>query len=74
MHIEVRLFASFREGRFKNRIFELEHETKVADIASMICLEDLAESIIVVNGKHSKPEHALKDGDVLYLIPVVDGG
>lgn len=72
--IEVRLYATFREGREK--IYEMDPDglRTASDIlnALNILKEDVA--ILLINGKHSKPEDAVKDGDVLAFFPPVGGG
>ena len=72
--IEVRLFASFREGREKIIFFnpdEVSNEGEVVDVLG-IPREEVA--ICLINGFHSKLEDSIKDGDVLALFPPVGGG
>ena len=72
--IEVRLFATLREGRGK--ILKLEAE-KFPDAGSIIThLNIPAEevAILLINGFHKKPSDAVKDGDVVALFPPVGGG
>ena len=72
--IEVRLFATLREGRGK--IVMLEPET-FPDAGSIISpLNNPAEevAILLINGFHKKPHDAVKDGDVIALFPPVGGG
>lgn len=72
--IEVRLFATLRTGRGK--IFQLdasEYQTGTQVLAHFgIPAEDVA--IFLINGFHSKPDAAIKDGDVLAIFPPVGGG
>lgn len=72
--IEVRLFATLRQGREK--IYQLAPEG-VSTAGQLIAHFDIpAEevSILLINGFHSKPEDAVKDGDVVSLFPPVGGG
>lgn len=72
--IEVRLFATFREGRGK--VLELEpqkYPTALSIIEGLgIPLDDVA--ILLINGRHKKPGDKISDGDVLALFPPVGGG
>ncbi len=72
--IEVRLFATFREGREKILYLPSDNIHSVADV--LIKLEISAEEVAIclVNGFHSKPEDGVKDGDILALFPPVGGG
>lgn len=72
--IEVRLFATFRDGRGK--VLHLPAE-QYSDARALIVdldipLEEVA--ILLVNGRHSKPDKALQDGDIVALFPPVGGG
>lgn len=72
--IEVRLFATLRQGRQK--IYQLEPAgfSKAADIIAHfeIPLEEV--SILLINGFHKKPEDPVQDGDIISLFPPVGGG
>lgn len=72
--IEVRLFATFREGRGKILQMEASSHSDAKSIIDQleIPLEEVA--ILLVNGRHSKPDKAVADGDVVALFPPVGGG
>lgn len=72
--IEVRLFASFREGREKISFLDFKEFRTIADIADHFSIpyEELAISLI--NGKHSRLDSLVNDGDVVALFPPVGGG
>ena len=72
--IEVRLFAGLREGRGK--VFELESGSvkTVLDVMAHFSIRREEVNILLVNGFHQKPEHELKDGDIVSLFPAVGGG
>ena len=72
--VEVRLFATFREGREKILFLDPEKYHNVMEIIAY--LEILAEEVAIclINGKHSKLEDPVKSGDVLALFPPVGGG
>jgi sulfur carrier protein len=74
MNIEVRLFATFRKGRFNKRPFDVEEGSTLGDIVRMVDLTTDEVSIPLINGQYSKMEDVLKDGDTVSLFPEVGGG
>lgn len=74
MKVNVKLFASLREGRFKAEMAELEENSRVIDIISKYDLPLDEVAICLVNGRDADNEHALKNGDVISLFPPVGGG
>ncbi|MDD2446303.1 MAG: MoaD/ThiS family protein [Tissierellia bacterium] len=74
MNIEVRLFATFRKGRWKNKFIDFDDKSNIKDILDYLNIEEDQVSIALINGKHSHIVEELKDGDVLALFPPVGGG
>lgn len=74
MRVTVKLFASFRDGRFKVEERDLPEESRVLDILELlnIMLEEIA--ICLVNGRNVNEQFVLKNGDTLALFPPVGGG
>ena len=72
--IEVRLYATLREGRGKIVMLEPEKAANARAVLNLleIPVEDVA--ILLINGFHRRPEDTIKDGDVLALFPPVGGG
>ena len=72
--VEVRLFATFREGREKIIYVDTENAHNVEDICRLygIPMEEVA--IFLVNGRHSDLQKPVKEGDILALFPPVGGG
>jgi hypothetical protein len=74
MQITVKLFASFRAGRFIRETRDVADNTSIADIATGLGI-DLAEiGIIMVNGRHADAGDMLGDGATLSLFPLLGGG
>lgn len=72
--LEVRLFATFREGRGK--VLQLD-AARNPDMRSILRHLDIAPeeiAILLINGRHSNPEASVKDGDIIALFPPVGGG
>ena len=74
MRITVKLFASFRAGRFIREIRDCADGTRVADIASVLGIAQSEIGIIMVDGRHAELDHVLRDGATLSLFPLLGGG
>ncbi len=75
MNVEVKLFATFRNGRFKKKNIEIdENDTKVRDLLNELGIKEEEVALIIVNGIHSDGDRKLEEGDVLALFPPVAGG
>lgn len=72
--IEVRVFATLRQGRDKVTMLPPEGITTAADILSRLAIPAEEVSILLINGFHRKPETPVKDGDIVALFPPVGGG
>ena len=72
--IEVRLFATLREGRGKVQMLPAENFSCAGDIIRHLDIPAEEVAILLVNGFHQKPDYAVKDGDVVALFPPVGGG
>jgi len=74
MEIEVRLFASFREGRFPQARMEVESGTTLAGVVEGLGIHLPEVGILLVNGRHAAPEQKLEEGDSVALFPPIAGG
>ncbi len=72
--MEVRLFATFREGRQNKYFLELDDGTTVLDVLNLLNINPEEASIILINGKNVDVTKVLSNGDVLSLFPPVGGG
>jgi molybdopterin converting factor small subunit len=72
--IEVRLFATFREGRQKIIMLDANQYQKASDITEFLQIASEEVAICLINGRHSKLLEPVKDGDVVALFPPVGGG
>ena len=72
--IEVRLFATLRQGRQK--VYQVEHSSvnTIQDIMDVLGVPRSEVNIMLINGFHQKPETPVKDGDIVSLCPAVGGG
>lgn len=74
MKIEVRLFATFRKSRWKNKVLDFEDGSNIKDVLFHLNIEEASLGIALINGRHSINDEVLKDGDVLALFPPIGGG
>ncbi len=72
--IEVRLFATLREGRGKIVMLPAEDHPDAASIIRHLEIPFEEVAILLINGFHKKPENEVKDGDILAIFPPVGGG
>ncbi len=72
--IEVRLFATFREGREKVLFLDAKEYTKAGDVLDYLDIPQEEVAIYLINGRHSKFTDSIKEGDVLAIFPPVGGG
>jgi molybdopterin converting factor small subunit len=74
MNVTVKLFASFRAGRFEIETGDYPAGTTVADVADSLKLPHSELGIMMVNNRHVKLERVLAEGDILALFPLLGGG
>ena len=72
--IEVRLFATLREGRSKIVMLPAEDHADAASIIRHLDIPFEEVAILLINGFHKKPEDTVKAGDVVAIFPPVGGG
>ena len=72
--IEVRFFATLRDGRGKIAQVEAEKAKDAGDILRLFGIRPEEVAILLINGFHSKPEDPVRDGDLISLFPPVGGG
>jgi sulfur-carrier protein len=72
--IEVRLFATFREGRDKVYFLEQKDFKTAGEIIDYFRIPREDVAILLINGLYSPVDTSVKDEDVLALFPPVGGG
>ena len=72
--IEVRFFATLRNGRGKITEIPADEVSSAGDILRRFEIPTEEVAILLINGFHSKPENTVKDGDIISLFPPVGGG
>ncbi len=74
MQITVKLFATFRNDRFKVALQEHSAGTDCRAIVLDLGLTEEEIGVLLVNGRHATLGHVLHDGDTLSIFPLVGGG
>ena len=74
MQIKIKLFASFRIGRFKAEVREYIDETTVGTIFDELEISEAENCVVLVNGRVATNDRLLVNGDVLSILPLVGGG
>ena len=73
MRITVKLFASYRVGRFKEAVREYPVGTTVTEVLQSLNIAEL-RGIALVNGKPAPLSQVLKECDTMTLVPLISGG
>ncbi len=74
MRVTVKLFAMFRNGRFKVSEFDLPEGTTCQQIVAQVGLTEEELGIVMVNGRHAQLDRVMAEGETLSLFPLVGGG
>ncbi len=72
--IEVRVFATLRQGRQKVTMLSPEDIHCAGDILEKLNIPGEEVSILLINGFHQRPDTPVRDGDIVALFPPVGGG
>lgn len=71
----IKLFAQYRENRFKVEVQTFCEGTTAQMIMDALKLtEQLPLGVLMANGKHVEPEYLLQEGDEIAIFPKVGGG
>jgi len=74
MKVCVKLFATFRNDRFKEKMCEYGPGTMVSQIIKELELPEDQIGAVLVNSRHVEEDRELQDGDTLSIFPLVGGG
>jgi sulfur carrier protein len=72
--LEVRLFATFREGRAKVVAVDWRPGLSGQGVMEALGIAPNTVAIYLVNGKNADPSSALQESDIVSLFPPVGGG
>ena len=74
MDIEVNLFATLREGRFRRQTLSCPPGSTVADVCQQLAIGAGEVAIFMVNGAAALRDRQLESGDEVSLFPAIGGG
>jgi molybdopterin synthase sulfur carrier subunit len=74
MVVTVKLFATFRKGRFDVAQVEQRPGATLAGLVEELGLPKDEIGIVLVSGRHAELAHQPADGDVVSIFPLVGGG
>ena len=74
MQITISLHGVFRIGRFKKKNLEYPAGSRAGDAIEDLQIPPDLLGIVLINGKHATAEQELRDGDLLMLLPLLEGG
>jgi sulfur-carrier protein len=69
--IEVRLFATLREGRNRRSYV---HAKDIREILDILNIKEEEIAILLLNGRDATLDTQLVEGDILSIFPPVGGG
>jgi sulfur-carrier protein len=74
IEVTVKLFATFRAGRFDVERRTLEAGTTVADLVAALGIPEDEIGILLVRGRHADLGLVPGAGDTISIFPLVGGG
>lgn len=74
MDIEVHLFATLQQDRFRRKKLAFPQGSTVADVCQFLAIGPEEVAIRLVNGVGAKHDHPLNPGDAVSLLPALSGG
>ena len=74
MQVAVKLFAHFRNNRFKKEVRTIAPGVTVGAIDTELSIAEEEVGVVLINGRHGSLDQALAEGDILSLFPLVGGG
>jgi molybdopterin synthase sulfur carrier subunit len=74
VRVTIKLFAFFRESRFKIENRDLEKGTTVGNIVDVLGINREEIGVLMINSRHTTLETELSENDILAIFPVIGGG
>jgi molybdopterin synthase sulfur carrier subunit len=74
MKLTVKLFATFRQGRFDVAELEREAGSTVGSLVDELRIPRQEIGIVLVKGRHADLDHQPAPGDTVSIFPLVGGG
>ena len=74
MLVEVRLFATFRKGRFKKREMEFSEGSSLEALLESLKIAREEAGLLLLNGQYASSKDKLTPHDVVSIFPLMGGG
>jgi len=74
MKVTVKLFAYFRDSRFKIEVRELKIGTTVGNVVDSLHIEREEIGVAMINSRHTAFDTKLQENDILAIFPIIGGG
>ena len=74
MQINLKLFATFRVGRFAAETRQYPPGTLIAEVIRELQIPEAQIGMIMLNHRHADSDQELNEGDTLAIFPLVGGG
>jgi sulfur carrier protein ThiS len=74
MHITVKLFAYFRDNRFKQQQMEFPEGTTVEAIIRSLGVPPDEVGVTMINSRHCELHQVPAEGDQVAIFPAIGGG
>lgn len=74
MIVEVKLFAHFRDNRFKAKNFTFEEAVPVSHVLEHLGISADEVGVTMINGRHCSLDTRLQPNDSLGIFPMIGGG
>jgi sulfur carrier protein len=74
MVVEVRLFATFRKGRFKKREMEFSEGSSLDALLESLKISREEAGLLLLNGQYACGQDKLAPDDVVSIFPLLGGG
>ncbi len=74
MQITVKLFAYFRDNRFKEQLADYPEGTTVEEIIRSLGIKPDEVGVTMINSRHCELQQKPVAGDQLAIFPMIGGG
>lgn len=74
MEITVKLFAYFRDNRFKEQLADYPEGTTVEEIIRSLGIKPDEVGVTMINSRHCELQQVPAAGDQLAIFPMIGGG
>ena len=74
MQLTVKLFAYFRDNRFKQQQADYPEGTTVEDIIRSLGIKPDEVGVTMINSRHCELQQVPAEGDQLAIFPMIGGG